>query len=146
MSSAGSAGHPAAGFTLLELMVVLAILGLALAIVPANLMNATGAQALKADVRTVISGLRYARTRAIASNEPVALVIDPQAAQLSLDGTQQIGVLSKSTRLGAANQPIAVQFYPDGGSSGGELLLSYEEEEYRLTINWLTGAVLATRE
>jgi hypothetical protein len=73
-------------------------------------------------------------------------VIDPQAAQLSLDGTQQIGVLSKSTRLGAANQPIVVQFYPDGGSSGGELLLSYEEEEYRLTINWLTGAVLATRE
>ena len=146
MSSAGSAGHPAAGFTLLELMVVLAILGLALAIVPANLMNATGAQALKADVRTVISGLRYARTRAIAANEPVALVIDPQAAQLSLDGRQQIGVLSKSTRLGAANQPIAVQFYPDGGSSGGELLLSYEEEEYRLTVNWLTGAVLATKE
>lgn len=146
MSSTGSLKHPAAGFTLLELMVVLAILGLALAIVPANLMNATGAQALKADVRTLISGLRYARTRAIASNEPVALVIDPHAAQLSIDGTQQIGTLSKSTTLGAANRPLAVQFYPDGGSSGGELLLSRGQDQYRVTINWLTGAVSAARE
>jgi general secretion pathway protein H len=145
MSSTGSLRHSAAGFTLLELMVVLAILGLALAIVPASLMNATGAQALKADVRTLISGLHYARTRSIASNEPVALVIDPRSAQLSIDGGQQIGMLSRSTRLGAANQPIAVQFYPDGGSSGGELLLSYEEDEYRVTINWLTGAVSAVR-
>lgn len=146
MSSAGSLRHPAAGFTLLELMVVLAILGLALAIVPANLMNATGTQALKADVRTLISGLRYARTRAIASNRPVALVVDPQAARLSIDGTQQVGVLSKTTSLGALNQPVAVQFFPDGGSSGGELLLSYERDGYRVTINWLTGAVSAARE
>jgi len=146
MLSTGSVRHPAAGFTLLELMVVLAILGLVLAIVPASLMNATGAQALKADVRTLISGLHYARTRAIASNAPVVLVIDPQTARLSIDGTQQIGVLSGTTSLSALNQPIAVQFYPDGGSSGGEVVLSSEQDEYRVTIHWLTGAVSATRE
>ena len=146
MLSTGSVRHPAAGFTLLELMVVLAILGLVLAIVPASLMNATGAHALKADVRTLISGLHYARTRAIASNAPVVLSIDPQTARLSIDGTQQIGVLSSTTSLGALNQPIAVQFYPDGGSSGGEVLLSSEQGEYRVTVHWLTGAVSATRE
>lgn len=144
MLSTGSVRHPAPGFTLLEMMMVLAILGLVLAIVPASLMNATGAQALKADVRTLISVLHYARTRAIASNAPVALVIDSQTARLSIDGTQQIGALSKTTSL--LNQPFAVQFYPDGGSSGGEVSLSYEQDRYRVTINWLTGAVTAIRE
>ena len=154
MSSTGSIRHRAAGFTLLELMVVLAILGLALAIVPANLMRGTGAQALKADVRLLISGLHYARTRAISSNQPVALVVDPKGGRLSIDGAQQIGVLSKSTRFGALDQqrvlqtgkPVAVQFFPDGGSSGGELLLSYGQDRYQVSINWLTGAVATARE
>jgi general secretion pathway protein H len=149
MLSTGSFRHSAAGFTLLELMVVLAILALVLAIVPANLMRGTGAQALKADVRMLISGLHYARTRAISSNAPVALVIDAHEGRLSIDGSQQIGTLSQSTRFGALNQqgggPVAVQFYPDGGSSGGELVLSYGQDDYQVSVNWLTGAVLATR-
>jgi general secretion pathway protein H len=154
MSPTGSARHPAAGFTLLELMVVLAILALAVAIVPANLMKGTGAQSLKADVRMLISGLRYARTKAIASNMPVALVVDPRDMHLSIDGTQQIGALSRTTTFGAmdeqhllqAGAPATVQFFPDGGSSGGELILSYRQDVYRVSINWLTGAVSTTRE
>ena len=145
MSSTGSARHPAAGFTLLELMVVLAILGLVVAIVPANLMNATGGQALKADVRALISSMHYARTRAISSNASVALIVDPRTRQLSIDGRQQVGTLSNTTSLGMMNQATAVQFHPDGGSSGGEFLLSYGRDEYRISINWLTGAVSATR-
>jgi general secretion pathway protein H len=152
MSSTGNMRDPAAGFTLLEMMVVLAILALALAIVPVHLLNATGTQALKSDVRMLISALNYSRTRAISSNVPVALVFDPREMRLSIDGSQQIGVLSKTTTFGALSQgtfqagaPTIIQFYPDGGSSGGDLLLSYERDEYRVSVNWLTGAVSTIR-
>ncbi len=154
MSSTGSRSVGAAGFTLLELMVVLAILGLVLAIVPPNLMKGTGAQALKADTRLVVSGLQYARTRAISQNVPVALVIDPQSRRLSIDGTQPIGTFSASTELASLNgyrvwqtgAPTAIQFLPDGGSTGGEILLSYHQTRYRLSVNWLTGAVTTSKE
>jgi prepilin-type N-terminal cleavage/methylation domain-containing protein len=116
MSSTGSIRNSAAGFTLLEMMVVLAILALALTVVP------------------------------------VHLVLDRESMRLTIDGSQQIGVLSKSTTFGIVGQgtlqartPTIVQFYPEGGSSGGELLLSYERHEYRVSVNWLTGAVSTIR-
>jgi general secretion pathway protein H len=154
MSSTGSRSIATAGFTLLELLVVLAIVGLVLAIVPPNLMKGTGAQALKTDTRLIVSGLQYARTRAISQNVPVALVIDPQTRRLSIDGRRQIGTFSASTELSALNgQDVwqtgartAIQFLPDGGSSGGEILLSYRQTRYRLSVNWLTGAVTTSRE
>lgn len=152
MSSTGSIRDSAAGFTLLEMMVVLAILALALAVVPVHLMNATGGQALKSDVRMLIGALNYARTRAISSNTPVALVLDRENMRLTINGSQQIGSLSKTTTFGIVDQgafqartPTIVQFYPEGGSSGGELLLSYERDGYRVSVNWLTGAVSTIR-
>lgn len=153
MSSTGSRPIAIAGFTLLELLVVLAIIGLVLAIVPPNLMKGTGAQALKADARLVVSGLQYARTRAISLNVPVSLVIDSRTGRLSIDG-KQIGNLSASTELSALNGQrvwqtgtgTAVHFLPDGGSTGGEILLSYYKTRYRLSVNWLTGAVTTSRE
>jgi general secretion pathway protein H len=134
------------------MMVVLAILALALAIVPANLMNATGTQGLKSDIRKLVSALHYARTRAISSNLPVSLVLDPRDMRLTIDGSQQVGVLSRTTRVGTldaqapqSGAPAVVRFFPDGGSSGGDLVLSYERDEYRVNVNWLTGAVSTVR-
>jgi general secretion pathway protein H len=151
MSSAGSIRGYQAGFTLLEMMVVLAILALTLTVVPVHLMNATGGQALKSDVRMLISALNYARTKAISSNMPVALALDRENMRLTINGSQQVGLLSKTTTFGIVGQslqagtPTVVQFYPEGGSSGGELLLSYERDEYRISVNWLTGAVSSLR-
>ena len=84
MSPTGSRTVATAGFTLLELIVVLTIVALALALVAPNMMTGTDAQALKADLRAAVGGLHYAR--AINSlNTPVALVIDPLSHRLTTD-------------------------------------------------------------
>jgi general secretion pathway protein H len=154
MSSAGSRLAPAAGFTLLEFLVVLAILGLVLAIVPANLIRGTGAQALKADARQLAGALHYARTWAISRNDRIALIVDSQTGQITVD-SRPIGHLSATTEIVARGDglenwqvggPVTVEFLPDGGSSGGDILLSYQRLQYRLNVNWLTGAVAMYQE
>jgi len=153
MSSAGSRHAPTAGFTLLELLVVLAIIGLVLAIVPANLVRGTGAQALKADARQLAGALHYARTWAISRNDRIVLVIDRQTREMTVDG-RPIGRLNATTGIAVGSSagnwqigaPIAVEFLPDGGSSGGDIMLSYQRLQYRLSVNWLTGAVATYRE
>jgi general secretion pathway protein H len=34
-----------------------------------------------------------------------------------------------------------VEFYPDGGSTGGNLLVSNGDHRWRIDIGWLTGSV-----
>lgn len=154
MSSAGSRLHPSAGFTLLELLVVLAIVGLVLAIVPANLIRGTGAQALKADARQLAGALQYARTRAISRNDRIALVLQPGSRQITVDD-RALGNLHQTTEIAArgrgmdawqAGSPVIVEFQPDGGSSGADIVLSYQRLHYRLNVNWLTGAVALSQE
>jgi general secretion pathway protein H len=133
-----------AGFTLMELLVVLAILGLALTLVPPELMRGTDMQALKTDVRKVLGGLRYAHTRAITSNAPVALSIDRSTRAISLSTAERIGTLFSSTDVMLTSDEArstngAILFYPDGTSSGGTILLSNTLAKREIKIDWLTG-------
>ena len=84
MSSTGSPAGAMAGFTLLELLVVIVIMALGMALVPGMLAPGTEAQSLKIDLRQVVSGLRFARTRAIVLNTPVAMSIDVQSRQIGI--------------------------------------------------------------
>lgn len=154
MSATGSRVAAMAGFTLLELLVVIAIMAIGMALVPPMLAPGRDAQSLKIDLRQVISGLRFARTRAIVLNTPVALSIDLQTRQLGVDNSGKIGNLHAATDISLTiserewqgSNSGAFRFYPDGGSSGGELLLSNSSSRYHVFVDWLTGDVTAVQE
>ena len=66
------------GITLIELMTVMACLAiLAALVVPNWIANAWPAHRLKNAVRQVVSDVRYARTRAVATNRQYRLRFDP---------------------------------------------------------------------
>ena len=65
-----------AGFTLFEMLVVLAIMGLLVALVLPNLRRPPDNLRLEAATRTVASTLRLSRSQAIARNADVVLTID----------------------------------------------------------------------
>src|SRR5436305_13719020 len=65
-----------AGFTLIEVIVTLAILGLALVIVVGYKAPWSSGLGLKGTASELASGLRLARSEAIASNRPVAFDLD----------------------------------------------------------------------
>jgi general secretion pathway protein H len=154
MSSTGRSKAATAGFTLIELLVVMAILALGLALVPPILARGTEAQSLKIDMRQVIGGLRFARSRAITLNSPVAFLIDLPTRRFSVESSDETGYLHPTTNVTLSigkrewlgDRSGAIHFYPDGGSSGGELLMSSKANRYNVRIDWLTGDVSAVEE
>lgn len=154
MLSTGSRAGAMAGFTLLELLVVIVIMALGMALVPGMLAPGTDAQSLKIDLRQIVSGLRFARTRSIVLNTPVAMSIDVESRQLVIDNSNETGRLHMTTAISLAvadqawrgSHTGAIQFYPDGSSSGGEMLLSNDTARYRVVVDWLTGEVTEAQE
>ncbi|MCF5652136.1 hypothetical protein GIV49_21580, partial [Pseudomonas syringae] len=47
----------------------------------------------------------------------------------------------RQTVQAASDLGSAVEFYPDGGSSGGNVVVSDGDRRWRIDIGWLTGSV-----
>ena len=139
----------AKGFTLLELLVVLALLALALLLVPPMLSKGVPGAELKAAASEVAAGLREARSRAIARNSEVAFVVDVEARSFHFGATARPRVLAQGLTLSLVTADSeqtgatrgSIRFFPDGASTGGRITLSLGERRYDVAVDWLTGQV-----
>jgi general secretion pathway protein H len=135
------------GFTLLELLVVLVILGLAAGAV----LQAGRSSSETAEVRAFLiqaeAMMRQARTTAIETSVDQDVVIDTRARQL-IDATRGTELkvpagLSLDGKLArvpeSGKRGYIVRFYPSGGSSGANLPFRFRDQVYELRVNWLTG-------
>ena len=146
------AGWRAGGFTLLELIVTLAILAVVVALVTPSIGRGTEAVRMRAEVAGFSALLRHARERAIVSQKPQAVVIDLDAQRVSIraggpDGeVRETRALSDRLIVQATPPPaLTVRFDPQGGSTGGDFRLSSGAITYRVTVDALTGRVKAAR-
>jgi len=138
----------AAGFTLLELLVVLAILGLVLTLATPGLGRALPGMELRAEARTIASALREARALAVGRNDETTLIIDLSGPTLRLGdrppirlsprlGISLLTASSESTGRGSGG----ISFFPDGTSTGGRVALVLGESRRDVVVDWLTGTV-----
>jgi general secretion pathway protein H len=140
---------PPPGFTLLELLVVMAVLSLLLTTVPPLLSRALPGAELRGAAQQVTAGLRQARGRAIATGRDTALVLDLEARWFQVEGVQRRRPLPEGVglRLTTAESEVAarrrgrVRFYPDGSSSGGRIILARAGRRWVVDVDWLTGRV-----
>ena len=134
------------GFTLMELLVVLTILGLALLLAMPVLERTLPGLELRTEARTLASALRQARARAIGRNEEVTIVVDRQGAALKANGKQVVQLNRKIDIAPLAEASLSpgvseIRFFPDGTSTGGHLTLVLGERQKHVFVDWLTGAV-----
>jgi len=138
-----------AGFTLIEVIVTLAILGLSLALIVGYRPPWSGGLGLRGTASELVAGLRVARSQAIVSNRPVAFQLDlaghryqvgkaeprPLPAQLTI----ALLTVTGEQRRGSATGDI--RFNPDGSSTGGRISIGDGTRSIDVGVDWLTGRV-----
>lgn len=136
------------GFTLVELLVVLAIAVLAMTTVPPLFSAAMPGVELKAAARRTLSSLRLARELAIRQGKNVVLIVDVEERRLELPQHRTLRLPSRlDLKLEAADREMldehrgGIRFFPDGTSTGGRVLLAAGDSGYQVGVNWLTGRV-----
>ena len=137
------------GFTLLELLVVLFLLGLVYALAaPALDAGATGLR-MKSAARQVAAGLRKARGVAVAGRREAVLALDVEQRSFSVTGDPKTYELPKALDFALftaqsevlTGQAANIRFYPDGSSTGGRVTISAGESKQIVDVDWLTGRV-----
>jgi general secretion pathway protein H len=135
------------GFTLLELLVVLALLAMTYALIPPMFSLGGSTAELKAGARQVAAGLRKARSQAIVSRSEATLTLNVESRSFVLSGDDTPRILPRQAEIGVytaqgevldANS-AAIRFYPDGSSTGGRVTLAMGERKYLIDVDWLTG-------
>ena len=137
------------GFTLLEMVVVLAIIAVVMALsVPMFDTAFPGAQ-VKSAAHNLASGLRYTRDQAITTNRSTAFVINTQKRQYGMDGDLSFRKLPPELILSlkTAHSEVVddytgrIRFFPDGSSTGGRITLADRGRIYSVMVDWILGRV-----
>ena len=139
----------AAGFTLIELMVVLVIMGLMLGLVLQHGPMRSPVLQIRAAAAQLAQGLRSARARAIALNRPVTFSLDVEdhsfrvgdAAPQMLPATLRLAALTVAGKASRQRNDSNISFAPDGSSSGGRIELAGNGVRLLVGVDWLTGLV-----
>ena len=147
-AGAGSAVG-AGGFTLIEIIVVLAVMALVVALVIPVLGGKPRSAQLSAAANEISASLRLARSEAILQDRTTRFIADPVAGTYTIDAGRHVHHVPPGialTLLISAREEIsprigAVRFYPDGSSSGGGLALATAGLRYAVLIDWFDGNV-----
>jgi general secretion pathway protein H len=136
------------GFTMIEMIVVLVVLGLMLGLVLGRGPMRSSTLDAGVAARELAQALRLARSRAITLDRPVSLLLDRVAHNVRIDG-ERLQALPRDVRISAAtpagevisDRVVDIRFTTDGSSSGARIVLGEQNFQRVLVVDWLTGRV-----
>jgi general secretion pathway protein H len=155
------------GFSLVELIVVLALISLSLSLVVPSLSRFSKTIELKSATKKISGILRYCRSEAVNKGWAYQVLFDQDLREVRIQPVEEEreqgkkfqgkvwasnkvyplpeGIRFKEIKTTSPQFPSdlpAIEFYPNGGSNGGTILLgSQDRKEYRIRIDFLTGVV-----
>jgi general secretion pathway protein H len=139
----------ARGFTLLELLVVMAIIALILAFIPGFVLR--GQPGLDVDVaaRAVGDALRQARSQAVLQNREQVFALDVEERlfragerRAPVQMPKNIEVTFQTARSELMSERIGqIRFFPDGTATGGRIGLTLDGRHAEVGVDWLTGLI-----
>jgi len=151
----GHRSEVARGFTLLELIVTLAVLALAAAVVTPAIGRGTAALQARAEVAGFAATLRHARERAISAQRTYRVLVDSEGHRVAIVAApaasndkevRETRAFSPRLTIDTSHGGAEVTFDPRGLASGADFKLTSGGIVYRVTVDRLTGRVRSTRE
>lgn len=139
----------ARGFTLVELLVVFALLALMAGLAPIAFERLNESSQYRSTVRAALTQMRAARQQAHSSGQEVRFAVNPQARSFGVEGAAPHHVPEPlalravmAAQESGADGALAIRFLPRGGASGGSLdILRPSGEGVRLRVDWFSGRV-----
>ena len=139
----------AAGFTLIELVVVLFIMLLGFGALGVSISSGNSSAQIKAAGRDIVSALRYARGLALTDRRETTVDFDLEQNSYTVSNRDKIYTIPEeiSLTIVTAQSELtgqgqgSIRFYSDGSSTGGRITLETDKAKVQLDINWLTGAI-----
>ena len=135
------------GFTLLEMLVVIAIMGLLIGVVVFHGPPRSAGLQARAAAGALAQTFRTARAAAIERGTTVTVAIDPVRRQFAADGGQlrdfapNVAVTVLPPALNGPGTARLIRFAPDGSASGGGVALGIGTRHIQVLVEWLTGQV-----
>ena len=139
----------AQGFTLVELLVVFAIMALLVGLVPVAFERMRETSQYRDTLRTIQIDLRLARRQALDTDKETRFTVDMGRRMYGLQGGRQHevppGLALRATVAGIELDPAgtaSIRFLPRGGATGGSIdVLRASGVGARLRVDWLSGLV-----
>ncbi len=142
----------ARGVSLLEMLLVVAIIAAAGLLATAVLSGGFAGMQLRSNAKEIAAQLRYTRAQALSTGQPQKFVIDPAAHTWRTvndrrgEIPRKLGIVFTGTRgLQARAGEGAILFFPDGASTGGRVQLNSGKAAWNVDVAWLTGEVTIKR-
>jgi general secretion pathway protein H len=138
-----------AGFTLLELLVTLSVIGLLASLTAPRFAAMMPGAVLRQTTLQLVADLRGARNKSIAEGKAVVISFDSEGRSYKSSSGKsatdwpenvQFEIAVPDNMVNESEQP-QILFYPDGSSTGGEVLCSTVGRSIRVKVNWLAGWV-----
>jgi len=137
------------GYTLMEVLVTLAVIGMVLAAVPLVAGGPRPGAEVRATAIELASALRRTRGAAIVGFHSETFVLDTERGVYSAGSNQIEAVLPEGLELSlyTARSELEdestgrIRFFPDGSATGGRITLASGGHSYVVSVDWLTGAV-----
>ena len=140
---------PEAGFTLIEVVCVLAIVALLAALVLPAIPRGTSQARLAGYAVEVAALLKGDRNAAIRNRAQVATSLDAERRIVISGATASIVEIPPDVtfeallaqRCGDRRVGATIDFFPSGASCGGVIAIARQGVGYQIRVNWLTGGV-----
>jgi general secretion pathway protein H len=132
------------GFSLLEILVVLAVIAVLAAVVPPLMTGALTRMRAEGAAGDVQVALADARAQALREGRQIRVVFDERSRSWQATGgpwrKAPDGVTVSAPERDADGVP-AIVFYPDGTSSGGQVVVASANQAWSMVVEVLTGQV-----
>ncbi|RDI98698.1 type II secretion system protein GspH [Dyella solisilvae] len=136
------------GFTLLEMLAVILLIGIAAAAVAVSVNQGLASARVSAASGELAGALRATRAQAIVHGEERTFDVNTRdntyrvgdGKPVRLPSGMRIGITSaKEDQVNSYTGRI--RFFPDGSSTGGHVTLQRDRRRWQVNVSWLTGAV-----